>query len=140
MAASSKPSKAVHGALKVKKSAKSVVAKPKPTAKPLAANEKKTEQASKAAVSEIDDLFGSLKGKTLKPATANAEDQATVAPKENSVKKAVVGSKNDIFGTEQSSGRKKTEEGFSIFSEDELRLKGKGGDTDLCPFDCDCCY
>lgn len=32
----------------------------------------------------------------------------------------------------------RTEEGFLIFSEEELKLNGGGG-TPLCPFDCDCC-
>ena len=35
--------------------------------------------------------------------------------------------------------RKRTEEGFRIFHESELRLGGGGG-TPLCPFDCDCCF
>ncbi|KAG9042496.1 hypothetical protein FS837_010771 [Tulasnella sp. UAMH 9824] len=36
--------------------------------------------------------------------------------------------------------RRRTEEGFLIYKEDELGITGKGGDTPLCPFDCDCCY
>ncbi len=35
--------------------------------------------------------------------------------------------------------RKKTNEGFRIFSEAELRINGGGG-TALCPFDCNCCF
>ena len=35
--------------------------------------------------------------------------------------------------------RKKTEEGFNIYHEDELKI-GLGGDTPECPFDCTCCY
>ncbi|KAF8512915.1 hypothetical protein JB92DRAFT_2722274 [Gautieria morchelliformis] len=35
--------------------------------------------------------------------------------------------------------RKKTEEGFSIYKEDELGIGDRGGDTPLCPFDCACC-
>ncbi|THH20004.1 hypothetical protein EW146_g1269 [Bondarzewia mesenterica] len=34
--------------------------------------------------------------------------------------------------------RRKTEEGFAIYKEDELGIKDEGGDTPLCPFDCDC--
>ncbi|KAG4305806.1 hypothetical protein PORY_000716, partial [Pneumocystis oryctolagi] len=33
---------------------------------------------------------------------------------------------------------KKTEEGFTIYSEKELKI-GRGKDTPECPFDCDCC-
>jgi len=36
--------------------------------------------------------------------------------------------------------RKKTEEGWNIYKEDELGIKETGGDTPLCPFDCDCCF
>lgn len=36
--------------------------------------------------------------------------------------------------------RRQTEEGFLIYKEDELGITGKGGDTPLCPFDCDCCH
>lgn len=32
-----------------------------------------------------------------------------------------------------------TEDGFPIFSPKELKI-GMGGGTDLCPFDCNCCY
>ncbi|KIM25524.1 hypothetical protein M408DRAFT_331089 [Serendipita vermifera MAFF 305830] len=39
-----------------------------------------------------------------------------------------------------SSGRKRTEEGFVIYTEEELGLNKEGGDTPLCPFDCECCY
>lgn len=31
------------------------------------------------------------------------------------------------------------ETGMKVYREDQLNL-GKGGDTPLCPFDCDCCY
>ena len=33
---------------------------------------------------------------------------------------------------------KRTEDGLALYKEDELRI-GQGGDTELCPFDCDCC-
>ena len=37
--------------------------------------------------------------------------------------------------------RKKTEEGYPIYTEDELGIDmSRGGDTELCPFDCKCCY
>lgn len=32
-----------------------------------------------------------------------------------------------------------TEDGFPIFTPNELKI-GMGGGTDLCPFDCNCCY
>jgi len=36
--------------------------------------------------------------------------------------------------------RKKTEEGWSVYKEDELGINADAGDTSLCPFDCDCCF
>ncbi|KAL0575987.1 hypothetical protein V5O48_005987 [Marasmius crinis-equi] len=36
--------------------------------------------------------------------------------------------------------RRKTEEGWSVFKEDELGINDEGGDTPLCPFDCQCCF
>jgi len=47
----------------------------------------------------------------------------------------------DKFKDSRGSGpRRKTEEGWSIYKEDELGIGDDGGDTPLCPFDCDCCF
>ncbi|GAA5993474.1 hypothetical protein JCM11641_002669 [Rhodosporidiobolus odoratus] len=35
--------------------------------------------------------------------------------------------------------RRKTDDGLPIYDTAELRI-GLGGDTELCPFDCDCCF
>ncbi|KAN0061721.1 hypothetical protein ACQY0O_005713 [Thecaphora frezii] len=43
------------------------------------------------------------------------------------------------FMDSRGSSRKRTEDGLPIYSEAELRI-GEGGDTPLCPFDCDCCF
>ncbi|CAG8535213.1 12512_t:CDS:2 [Acaulospora morrowiae] len=48
---------------------------------------------------------------------------------------------NDDDGFSDSRGtkiRKSTEDGFAIYNANELNI-GNGGDTPLCPFDCDCC-
>lgn len=53
----------------------------------------------------------------------------------------VEGSKDDLFGAEVGKRRNRTEDGFAIYTEEELGLGRRGGgDTDLCPFDCDCCF
>jgi len=36
--------------------------------------------------------------------------------------------------------RRKTEEGYRVFKEDELGINDTGGDTPDCPFDCNCCF
>ena len=61
-------------------------------------------------------------------------------PQAKAKKPKVEGSKDDIFGEQTGKARKRTEEGYAIYGEDELGLGKKGGDTPLCPFDCDCCY
>ena len=43
---------------------------------------------------------------------------------------------------EQKKGNKKvkyTQDGLRIYNTEELGI-GKGGETDQCPFDCDCCF
>ena len=34
---------------------------------------------------------------------------------------------------------RKTDDGLAIYDINELNI-GKGGDTHLCPFDCECCF
>ena len=59
---------------------------------------------------------------------------------------ALVGVSNDSFdcnlhANETTTG-KKTEEGFSVYTFEELGMNEndeEGGDTPLCPFDCTCC-
>ncbi|KAI3424705.1 hypothetical protein D9Q98_008094 [Chlorella vulgaris] len=128
-----------------------------------AASPEKRKQAAAPATSaaavpssggEIDDLFGKLKGKG-KAAAAAAEATKTAAAAaaagatpavdaklaaKQARPKRVEGSKDDIFGTEQAEARKRTEEGYAIYSEGELGLGKAGGNTDKCPFDCECCY
>ena len=65
--------------------------------------------------------------------------QETKDPKPGPEKK-VEGSKDDIFGIEAAEERKRTEEGYRIYTEEELGFGKKGGGTALCPFDCQCCF
>jgi hypothetical protein len=39
-----------------------------------------------------------------------------------------------------SSGDRKFVDGVKVYSEEELRLNSNGGDTEDCPFDCNCCF
>lgn len=36
--------------------------------------------------------------------------------------------------------RRITDDGYKIYTMEELGLNDVGGDTDLCPFDCQCCF
>jgi len=58
--------------------------------------------------------------KKLKPAEPDSEDEF-----------------RDSRGT---GPRRKTEEGYLVYKEDELGIGDEGGDTPMCPFDCDCCF
>jgi Eukaryotic protein of unknown function (DUF1764) len=40
---------------------------------------------------------------------------------------------------EEKGARRVTSDGYKIYKLEELGV-GKGGDTDLCPFDCECCF
>ncbi|KAI8476062.1 MAG: hypothetical protein J3K34DRAFT_516967 [Monoraphidium minutum] len=106
--------------------------------------------AKKAAAAAADEEGGSGGGAAQAPAAADGgEDTAALSELAEQVKAArekakrpkVEGSKDDIFGVAGGKSRKRTEEGFAIYSEEELGFsKRNAGETDLCPFDCDCCY
>ncbi|KAJ7932600.1 hypothetical protein B0H13DRAFT_1956137 [Mycena leptocephala] len=82
-----------------------------------------------------------------RPAPETIIDPSTRAPlqKKSKVDKPSIATtdKEDTerFKDSRGSGpRRKTEEGWSIYKEDELGITNDGGDTPLCPFDCDCCF
>ncbi|BDA45706.1 Uncharacterized protein C6G9.01c at C-terminar half [Coccomyxa sp. Obi] len=81
---------------------------------------------------DLDELFGKLKKAPKAPA-------AEVPGKKPAKRKQAVGNKDDIFGTGSGKDRRKTADGLTLYTEDELNF-GKGGDTPLCPFDCKCCF
>ncbi|KAK8854874.1 hypothetical protein IAR55_003613 [Kwoniella newhampshirensis] len=48
---------------------------------------------------------------------------------------------DEMFRDSRGEGpRRKTEEGFLIYKEAELKIDPEAGGTPLCPFDCDCCF
>uniref|UniRef100_A0A7S0UUJ0 DUF1764 domain-containing protein n=1 Tax=Polytomella parva TaxID=51329 RepID=A0A7S0UUJ0_9CHLO len=96
-------------------------------------------------VDEIDDIFGSSKKEakstdTKKEGSKRGNSELEEKDKPSSKKAKIEGNKDDIFGEEAKKGRKKTEEGYNIYTEDELGLGRAGGNTELCPFDCNCCF
>ncbi|KAI0757115.1 hypothetical protein C8Q80DRAFT_1265087 [Daedaleopsis nitida] len=79
-----------------------------------------------------------LPSTTTKGKAANAEKTSSVATKHKKPKKDR--EEEERFKDSRGTGpRRKTEEGFLIYKEDELGISGQGGDTPLCPFDCQCC-
>lgn len=77
----------------------------------------------------IDDIFSTLKDKPKKKEKEELT-KGVAFDKEKANKKS---------GGEKSKKNKFTEEGYKIYSVDELNI-GRGGGTELCPFDCDCCF
>ncbi|KAI0778072.1 hypothetical protein BD413DRAFT_489676 [Trametes elegans] len=72
------------------------------------------------------------------PKPRKADKTATGAAKPKKPKQAR--EEEERFKDSRGTGpRRKTEEGFSIYKEDELGISHEGGDTPLCPFDCQCC-
>ncbi|CAE6471657.1 unnamed protein product [Rhizoctonia solani] len=64
-----------------------------------------------------------------------------VKPSKEGKKNAVVDSDDERFRDSRGTGpRRRTEEGYAIYKEDELGINDEGGDTALCPFDCECCF
>ncbi|KAI0824278.1 hypothetical protein BC628DRAFT_460065 [Trametes gibbosa] len=71
--------------------------------------------------------------------TRKAEKPAVSVTKPAKIKKTR--EDEDRFKDSRGTGpRRKTEEGFSIYKENELGITEQGGDTPLCPFDCQCCF
>ncbi|KAJ7597178.1 hypothetical protein C8J56DRAFT_919417 [Mycena floridula] len=64
----------------------------------------------------------------------------TKRPKVASAKSALEPDDKKFQDSRGSGPRRKTEEGWSIYKEDELGIGDTGGDTPLCPFDCECCF
>ncbi|KZT55810.1 DUF1764-domain-containing protein [Calocera cornea HHB12733] len=66
---------------------------------------------------------------------------STIKAKATSKRKAEVDEEERAFRDSRGKEpRRKTEEGWNIYKEDELGMTKAGGDTPLCPFDCDCCF
>jgi hypothetical protein len=94
---------------------------------------------------DIEDIFGQLKSN--KEARA-AADKKAVEEQDAIIKlleRASDRSANNSVAirtsnTKRDPNRKHTEDGFPIYTPAELGLNEKGGDTALCPFDCQCCF
>lgn len=102
---------------------------------------------------EIKSLFDKLKqtkqlvskkkttrGPPEHPQVQTEGKKITAAPKKKPEKKSAAQPKPKSRPVNSSVGRRTTEEGFKIYTEEELGLQGEAaGTTADCPFDCDCC-
>lgn len=78
------------------------------------------------------------------PSAASEAATAASKPKKGKKKATAAAPPDDLASFTSSRGlddsRKRTEEGYRIYTEEELGLNSTGGgDTPLCPFDCNCC-
>ena len=101
--------------------------------------EQKPSSAHKKLGSEIDEIFASKK---RKKSEAEKSEDATKKPKKS--KQNIKKKRKESTGVENfsaSRSRKKTADGFTIYTEEELGInKADAGSTPLCPFDCSCCF
>ncbi|KAI0068271.1 DUF1764-domain-containing protein [Artomyces pyxidatus] len=130
-------------------------AQPVASSSTLPAKSKKKDKKRKRALESVSAVAVEKTSKPSKPIPETVLDPSLAATstkpdvhakKHHDVagppsKKLKIAKKDDAkFKDSRGSGpRRKTEEGFSIYKEDELGILDEGGDTPLCPFDCDCC-
>jgi len=94
---------------------------------------------------DIDDIFGKLKSTKEARAGAQKQEQADQEALQKLLERASQRSGNNSVALRSQNAnrdpnRKYTEDGLPIYTTAELGLSNKGGDTNLCPFDCDCCF
>ncbi|CAL0312062.1 unnamed protein product [Lupinus luteus] len=106
--------------------------------------EEKPSSASKKAGTEIDEIFASKKKKKLELKKTRKLDGATKSidkTKKTKKDKKPKGPDDGGFADAPSRPRKKTGDGLTIYTEEELGLNNADvGGTPLCPFDCSCCF
>ncbi|KAJ1910869.1 hypothetical protein GGI13_000273 [Coemansia sp. RSA 455] len=108
-----------------------------------------------APKSEIDDIFAAKKQPLPKPTTVaqkpETDDIFTAkATKSVTVVDATATTtttnqqkrppKSDDFADSRGKGSKYTDDGLRVFYMEDLRIGEGEGETELCPFDCTCCY
>ena len=107
--------------------------------------EPKPSSAPKKTVSEIDEIFAGKKRKKSDVKKTGKAGEATKSndktDKKKNDKKKPKRLDESEFVDRPSRSRKKTEDGLTIYTEEELGLsKGDAGNTPFCPFDCSCCF
>ncbi|KAK7401233.1 hypothetical protein VNO78_12559 [Psophocarpus tetragonolobus] len=112
----------------------------------IVAEEEKPPSTTKKAGNEIDEIFAGKKRKKSETEKTGKPDEVTkrtgkTKKKKKNVKRKTDGSDDGEFANQPSRPRKKTEDGLSIYTEEELGISNAdAGNTPLCPFDCSCCF
>ncbi|GLJ49048.1 hypothetical protein SUGI_1034740 [Cryptomeria japonica] len=109
---------------------------------------KEKEQTNNDTHNEIEEIFAKAK----KPKNVKSSNlRITSAIKNDKPDEQDIKSSSEVSDKKQKNGkgwpepppkpRRKTNDGFSVYSADELGFNKKdAGGTPLCPFDCDCCF
>lgn len=104
---------------------------------------------TKETTFDLDDLFAKKKedratdipavqSKPVKPADSRPPAAKATTPAPAPASGNDDSAFTDLRGAKK---RKTTAEGYRVYKDDELRLfDADAGMTDLCPFDCECCY
>ncbi|KAJ8900278.1 hypothetical protein K2173_024918 [Erythroxylum novogranatense] len=101
----------------------------------------KASSATKKLGNEIDAIFSGKKRKNpdQQPNRSVAEDPKSLKKKQKQKKSRE--EKEGNFADPPAKSRRKTDDGFTVYTEEELGIhNGNTGGTPLCPFDCDCCF
>jgi len=132
-------SKTTLDASKKKKDAAQNPPNEKAEGSPITSTQKESKKAR--VVETVLDTSSKLTGKLVNVDGTNEEAKAKRS--KNKTKSLVNNDKDDLKRFQDSRGsgpRLRTEEGFLIYKEEELGITSSGGDTPLCPFDCECCF
>ncbi|KAJ2448847.1 hypothetical protein EV183_005216 [Coemansia sp. RSA 2336] len=111
---------------------------------------KKTKPASKAPsrsnqASEIDDIFSTKPSEPIAqdpPPAADPKviDATRVGKLEAASSKPPAPPPDDDFADSRGKNSKYTDDGLRVFYMEDLKIGQGEGDTELCPFDCQCCF
>ncbi|KAJ1963717.1 hypothetical protein GGI12_001879 [Dipsacomyces acuminosporus] len=114
--------------------AKPTSSKPKATSEIDDIFTKKAQQPKPQQAEETKDKFAQKKPKPVTVVDATAADRIS------SVQQKQPPPKDDNFADSRGKQSKYTDDGLRVFYMDDLHIGEGEGDTELCPFDCDCCF
>ena len=109
------------------------------------AEEERSSSTPKKASNEIDKIFaaGKKRKKSEMEKTGKSGEVTKKTDKTKKKKKNLKRNQSDNgkFVDLPSRPRKKTEDGLTVYTEEELGISNAdAGNTPLCPFDCSCCF
>jgi len=108
---------------------------------PPADDDDTSKSSSKRRIPEtVVDTSAKLEASPAKRAKVEKTAGPSDAPKKKKTKKEDKDEETEFRDSRGTGPRRRTEEGFAIYKEDELGISPEGGDTPLCPFDCECCF